>query len=382
MTLNALAPAWLIAGREFRAYVATTSFWVALLIAPLLMAGGLLFGVAAKPAAQAVAVYVASDDASISAGAFAALAAAGELEGRRFSRSPDSKAAAVLSVRRTGAGDLALRLEGGMKLSRAGRALMARTIERDDAARRLGEAGRPGPIQASVASAPPAPPRDPQSTPRLLLVLMLWLTLTGSLGMLLQAVVRERANRSLECLLAAARPWQIVFGKLAGVGGVSLLVLISWLASSAALTSLGAASNLAAAGPLMALADPGLLVGAGLAYLLGFLFFGLTTIAIGARAADSADAQNRARPMFSLLLIVFFAALAVANSAGGLNWLVYAPPFTPFLLILENRSMATTSAALLLLFLGTGLAGFLAVRSLSLAPPQLWNLKKIRLPHS
>ena len=36
--------------------------------------------------------------------------------------------------------------------------------------------------------------------------MMLWMTLAGSLGMLLQAVVRERSNRALESLLGQSNP--------------------------------------------------------------------------------------------------------------------------------------------------------------------------------
>lgn len=41
--------AWLIAGREFRAYVATASFWIALAVGPLIMGVGMM-ALAHKPA--------------------------------------------------------------------------------------------------------------------------------------------------------------------------------------------------------------------------------------------------------------------------------------------------------------------------------------------
>ena len=50
-----------------------------------------------------------------------------------------------------------------------------------------------------------------------------------TLRMLLQAIVRERSHRSLEGLLASTRPQEIIFGKLLGVGLLSILVLGAWL---------------------------------------------------------------------------------------------------------------------------------------------------------
>ena len=44
-------PIWLIAGREFRAYVTTASFWLALAIGPLLT-GGAMLAQRTPPAAQ------------------------------------------------------------------------------------------------------------------------------------------------------------------------------------------------------------------------------------------------------------------------------------------------------------------------------------------
>jgi ABC-type Na+ efflux pump permease subunit len=155
--------------------------------------------------------------------------------------------------------------------------------------------------------------------------------------MLLNAVVRERSSRALETLLASASRMEIVLGKLTGVGAVSLLVIGAWLGTAAA----AAPFTPAAAGPgaavLSQLGDPAALVRAALIYVVAYLFYGLLTIALGAGARDSAQAQNLSRPMFAILLAAFFASLAsVAGAAGGLSWLAWAPPFTPFILLLRG----------------------------------------------
>jgi ABC-2 type transport system permease protein len=166
-------------------------------------------------------------------------------------------------------------------------------------------------------------------------MMMLWLTLAGSLGMLLTAVVRERATRALETLLGAARPADIVFGKLIGVGAVSLLVLAAWL-GAAALAPLAPGASGPIGEVLAALGEPAALARAVVIYVAGYLFYGLLTIALGAAARDTTHAQNLSRPMFAMLLAAFFASGAsVAGAAAQLGWLVWAPPFTPFMLLLE-----------------------------------------------
>jgi len=202
------------------------------------------------------------------------------------------------------------------------------------------------------------------------LVMMLWLTLTGSLGMLLQAVVRERANRALEGLLAAVRPADIVFGKLAGVGAVSALVIGAWLGSAALLA--GVATKGAGFGALVLgeFADPIPLARGGLIYVLAFAFYGLLTMALGSAARDTVQAQNLSRPMFAVLLAAFFAALAsTAGASRALDWLVYLPPFAPFLLLLKapgDLSAGSQVIALGLLTLAAVVCGRAALRGVEL----------------
>jgi ABC-2 type transport system permease protein len=198
---------------------------------------------------------------------------------------------------------------------------------------------------------------------------MLWLTLTGSLGMLLQAIARERANRALESLLASAQGWEIVAGKLLGVGAVSLLVLLSWLGSAAAFSAflppqtglIGSAISVLGQ-PLSLLRDAGI-------YICAFAFFGAATLVVGAMARDSASAQNLARPLFLVLLLAFFVALGAPD--GAPSWLVYVPPLTPFLLLVNSApSVAPMSQAILLgmLLAGSGAMMLLAARYLAVGP--------------
>jgi ABC-2 type transport system permease protein len=225
---------------------------------------------------------------------------------------------------------------------------------------------RDGRIPGPVAIRPPAKSNlDASTVSRIALALLLWLTLVGSLGMLLQAVVRERSNRALESLLAAARPIDIVLGKLGGVGAVSVLVLAAWLGSAAALGSVSASTGGGLAALLSAFADPATLARAGLIYVFGFAFYGLLTVAVGAMARDNADAQNLARPMFAVLLVVFFMVLSMAQGAGAMPaWLLYAPPFTPFALLISPQSPGAEALAIGILMSATLAAGLWAARSL------------------
>ena len=337
------SPTWLIAEREFRTYVATLSFWAALMVGPLAAGGGLMLVQSAHHASAPISIQVVSQDAGLLRGIESALREAGTLEGHRFAfgRS-DTK----VTITAKALDNVDLYFSPGFPLSPAGRDVVARTMERD-AARRAANATALS-VHAILAEAP-RPGHSAAAVARFLLMLVLWLTLTGSLGMLLQTVVRERATRALESLLASADPWQIMAGKLIGVGGISFLVLAAWLGSSVMSAFIAPQTGLAPA-IFSELAAPVPLLRAGLIYLLAYFFYGSTIMAVGAIARDSTSAQNLSRPMFIVLVIAFFVALAVAmGHLASLHWLLYIPAFSPFLLLLAPNGAISPAEETLIL---------------------------------
>jgi len=326
----------LIGRREIVAYASTPSFWAALLIGPLLLAlaalgAGGLGG--AKPSGQPAAIRVIAEP-RLAAAAIGALSEAARLEGRvvELQASPGTRAASTtLRVVARAAGDVAVRVEG-RRLSPLDLALLRRDL--------AAAAGRPSlaPVEVVQPPPPPSPAPDPGRFARFAMSTVLWLVLVGSLGMLLQAIVRERSNRALESLLAAARPSEIVLGKLAGVGVLSMLVVAIWLAGGALVAASPLGATVAARMLLQGFGDlAGLAAVAGL-FLLAFAMYGSALIGLGALARDMPAAQNLSRPVFALLLAVFFVALGQLNGMGAdrLPALALFPPFAPFVLILAK----------------------------------------------
>jgi ABC-2 type transport system permease protein len=350
---NMTAPVWLIAEREFRTYVMTASFWVALAIGPLTAVATLALSHATP---VPLSVDVRAPDPQLTRAAQGALLEAGLLEGKHFKLAP-ADITNTLTLIPTSRHALEARFSGGFPLSAAGRGFVARTLERDAA-----RATAPAPLV--VLEKTDAASRDAGTPSRFALMMILWLALTGSLGMLLQTVVRERANRALETLLAAARPSEIVAGKILGVGAISGLVVLVWLGSGVAVAALAPAQTGFMPQFLSVFAAPLMLVRAIVIYALAFAFYGLVTVALGAMARDSASAQNLSRPMFIVLVVAFFIPLASPPA-----WLAWAPPLAPFLLLLQGpRDVSLTSdiGALGLLLAATAVAAHFAIGRLTL----------------
>ena len=340
-------PIALIAGREFRTYVATASFWIALFIGPLAAAGAL--SLTASSSAP-IPVTLHAGDRALLRPLQDAVVEAARLEGHRL-RIVESGARDAVVLGTAKDGRLSLRFTGRFPVSPSGRALMAAMLERELARARTGVAVTP------LVAVEDDPVAHNGAWSRFALVAILWLTLTGSLGMLLQAVVRERANRALEGLLAAAEPFEIMAGKILGVGAVSALVLGAWL-GSAACASLFAPQN-PALQLLTGLGDWSVLLRAVAIYLLAYALYASVTFGVGAAARDVAAAQNLSRPMFVVLLVAFFTSMASATGAN-LSWLLYIPPLMPFVL-LSNDPSAFSNGEILV-----ALALFLAATALTI----------------
>jgi ABC-2 type transport system permease protein len=103
--------------------------------------------------------------------------------------------------------------------------------------------------------------------------------------------------------------------------------------------------------------------------VLTYVMYGSVTIALGAAAQDSASASNLSRPMFGVLLMAFFAAMACAmGAAKSLSWLIWVPPMTPFMLLLTPSGQMSPTESLLALGItaaGAMAAGWLAANSLT-----------------
>ena len=378
---------WLIARREIVAYTGVASFWIALVLGPVLMLATALISATMAPHAPAPAtVRVSAAEADLQVAAARALKAAGLRAVPAAAAGP--KDSVLVRIALEAPDHARVRIEGGA-LPAAATPLLNLELRQALQRRLLQDPATPAALRARAetidiaveraaraASARPAISAD--RIGRFGVTMLLWLTLVGALGMLLQAIVRERSQRALESLMSAARPVEIVGGKLLGVGLVSLIVLAAWLGTGAAAAPLagGTGGRLAPVLLSAAFGDPARLAYVLVVYVMAFAMYGSALLGIGAFARDVASAQNLSRPVFGVLLLVFFAALSQLGGSGGLSpVLLWAPPVTPFALLLAapgSLSVGQILGGLAVMLVATGLglggAAHLLVAQLDGAP--------------
>jgi ABC-2 type transport system permease protein len=153
------------------------------------------------------------------------------------------------------------------------------------------------------------------------------------------STVEEKTNRINEVLVSSLRPFELMLGKVLGVGSVGLLQLGIWVGTAYLLSSqraaigklLGASPEAIAAMPIPTL--PGeLLVVFLLFFLLGFFFYAAAYAAVGSTCNTVQETQQASLPVTLFVIVglmLMFRLLDDPNGQFG-RVLSLVPPFAPF----------------------------------------------------
>jgi ABC-2 type transport system permease protein len=142
---------------------------------------------------------------------------------------------------------------------------------------------------------------------------------------MLAGVTEEKSNRVVEVLLSSVKPWQILAGKILGIGSLGIAqfagtILVAFLAV-----------NLTGAIELPSL-DVGAVANLILWFILGFLLFAVMYGAAGSLVSRMEDAQNVAFPMSMIAVAGFFVSIAALSDPDGTAAVVgtFIPFTAPF----------------------------------------------------
>jgi ABC-2 type transport system permease protein len=332
---------WLIAGRELRtrlrarSFVIGTTVSIAVLVGLVLMQSSMVNNAGSSVVGlngQAIAV---ADQLTRAAGqlgrqiqtremtdlpAGEAMVASGELDAL-VSGAP---AALQVLVNEELAADLRVALDGIVQ-QEVLRAQLA-AVEDLDPHQLLDTAAS---AHANVRSlGTPDPQRGQRLAVALLAIALLYASLVLYGTMVAQGVVEEKSNRVVEILLSSVRPWQLLTGKVMGVGLVGLIQLAA-IGMSGLL--------LAAATSTLTISDVavGTLLWSLLWYVLGYFLYATVFAAAGALVSRQEDAQSAVMPITTVLVMAFllgFGVLAQDASSTASTVLSIVPPLAPILM--------------------------------------------------
>jgi ABC-2 type transport system permease protein len=304
----------------------------------------------------------------------------------------DGKLVAVLAIERGKDGDLTFTLYSNDASSSTTRtALLATTsLAIADRLDRLGVApasqvGLFAPARLTTAAADPTvsgPVRDPVQTATdgllgfgLTILIFMLIVLYGN--WIAMSVVEEKSSRVMEVILNAATPFQLLSGKVLGVGAVALTQYGAILGAGVVALLLQApvaSAVLGEAGTQVALPEGltvGMLLLLGVFGVLGFLLYGVLYAAAGSLVSRQEVVQAAVMPLALVSTAAYLVAIYSATGLldirdGWISLLALVPFVSPFLILSQVTagvaSVPEVVAAIVLLVASIAIALWVAAR--------------------
>ncbi|MFC4950395.1 ABC transporter permease [Pseudonocardia sp. GCM10023141] len=314
MTVDApLTPAQavlLVAGREFRTQVRSRSFVISLIVTLVLFGGiGLLITIiAGQTSSHSIGLTTAT------AGLRADLeqAATAQDTALEFRTVDDAGGRAALA-----ADDLdtlltgepgAYQLVARDTVDPSVQSVVTAAVQSNTLATALRGAGiDPAQVAAKArVTTSTVEPVDPHRGEQLALAIvgtvLLFFSISGYGQLVASGVVEEKQSRVVELLLATIKPWQLLGGKILGLGGVGLLQLVI-------LGVIGVAGGAVTGLLTVPSAAASLFAMVIVWYLLGFFLFAALYAAVGSTVSRQEELSTLIAPMIMVLVIPFVLAV-------------------------------------------------------------------------
>lgn len=191
--------------------------------------------------------------------------------------------------------------------------------------------GNPATVNERIAAAAPTvtaleppPERDSaQIVAGFVSGILLFVTLISAGQLVAQGVVEEKSSRVVELLLATVRPWQLMAGKVLGIGFIGLtqiVLVIGAGAGTAAVLGLVDASNLDVGSTALWVV---------VWFVVGFATYALALGALAALVSRQEDVASVTAPVMTVMMIPYIIGISIAPW-DPTNPLVVTLSFIPF----------------------------------------------------
>ncbi len=167
------------------------------------------------------------------------------------------------------------------------------------------------------------------------LVFVIYLIVISLGSIIATEVATEKSSRVMEIIVSSINPIVQMFGKLAGIGIVGLINLVSL--AIAALVGLKISGEEGLQSILSGMTDISLFLYAFILIILGYFVYGGIAAMLGALVSRAEEVNQAIQPLVFLAMIAFFIAIFGLNTPDStmIQVLSYIPFFTPQLLFLR-----------------------------------------------
>ncbi len=162
-------------------------------------------------------------------------------------------------------------------------------------------------------------------------VFLLFMSAFGVSQGLLTSVIEEKSSRVVEVLLSALSPFELMAGKILGMAGVGLTLVVLW-------STVGyVAATVRHVQYLVQIGHVGEFI---LYYVLGYLLISSILAAVGSACNTLKEAQPLMAPLTLLLIIPLMFWMQVVHEPNSTLAVILSlvPPMTPFIMVLRLTS--------------------------------------------
>lgn len=174
-----------------------------------------------------------------------------------------------------------------------------------------------------------------------LLVLILYMTLFFYGAIIMRGVIEEKNSRVVEVVLSSLRPFQLMVGKILGIGAVGFTQYAIWALFGLSLTRYGRAWVLSAFPAAAAFKMPGIpayiFIYFVLFFILGYFLYGTIYAAVGAMVNSEKEAQQLLMPITMFLVVPMLLMMLVMRSPNSSISVILSliPFFAPILMLMR-----------------------------------------------
>ena len=163
--------------------------------------------------------------------------------------------------------------------------------------------------------------------------LLLMISVMSSGQYLLTTTIEEKSSRTMEVILSAVSPLELLTGKILAQMAVGMTILVTYL-------SIGILSLVSMA--MFGLLDPSLIVYLFIFFLITYVIMGSLMAAIGSAVNELREAQSLMTPITLLIMIPWLFWLPISREPNSLFATVvsFLPPMNAFAMLLRLTSTA------------------------------------------
>jgi ABC-2 type transport system permease protein len=216
---------------------------------------------------------------------------------------------------------------------------------------------------------------DPEFGVAFIGAMLLYMVIVLYAVAVMRATLEEKTGRIVEILISSIKPWELMLGKILGVGSVGLTQLAVWFALGVLAFSMGIPALVAARPELADLGEisqylPGLgVLGLFLALFLGgYFLYSALYAAVGAMCNTEEEAQQAQFPVIMLLVVPIMFLMPIIENPNSTTAVVASlvPFFAPVLMFARAATGAVPfwqiALALALLVASTLVVAWIAGR--------------------